>query len=398
MAKFIFEEEKAKLVANLNYLKSLPVEEYTLRKKWDELQNKIYTDRLMVHAARDTVWMRSDLENEESITTCIEELRPSVVIATDEKTKKLWDIFRLFASTAEYNTPPTRHIRFLVLDEAQFVPRTRGFRITLPGTVLGIGAISGDLSSVPCRERFIGWSKQQQFKPLNRLQNSAVGSTIVATRPFAANFLGAKLIAALTTSALLRNQWQTQYGDVLAGMTTTSLYGRPSIYDGLKWWNGIGDTAGKIPVEPDDAIFTRWRDYVKRLRPKEYKRATTQKEGVKGPIRGEKLKVFALICRVAGIRLGNFKHCHERGVYYSCFYENTKEFLRGERPESDLVMKPLFREDTKAILDWWRPKAIARYRKLKAEGKLEPDLLFYNHGYLKDYETFKAAHLKAVGK
>jgi hypothetical protein len=398
MAKFNFEEEKAILVANLNYLKSLSVEEYTLRKKWDELQNKIYSDRLLVHAAHFGIWDSIDVEDEEWTISQIEALRPRIVLAAGGDNKTWWDVFRLFASTAEYNQPPTRHIRFLVVDEnrrVSFSPSSCGLSSVPPGRVLGVGAISGDLHTISCRDEFIGWSKEKRDK---MLRHSAVGSTIVPTQPFGANFLGGKLIAALTTSALLRNQWQLQYGDVLAGMTTTSLYGRPSMYDRLPWWKAVGDAKGSIPIQPDDATYARWRDYVRKSRAKEFKEATKQKEGVSGPVTGETMRVMSLIARTAGISLNEYQHGHERGVYYSCFYENTQEFLRGEIPESKLVMKPLFQEDTKAILDWWRPKAINRYKSLKADGKLKPEKLFYNHGYLKDYETFKAQHLKYVGK
>ena len=41
-------------------------------------------------------------------------------------------------------------------------------------------------------------------------------------------------------------------------------------------------------------------------------------------------------------------------------------------------MKPLFKDDTKAIMDWWHPKAIERYKRLKSEGRLNPNKLFYN--------------------
>ena len=29
-------------------------------------------------------------------------------------------------------------------------------------------------------------------------------------------------------------------------------------------------------------------------------------------------------------------------------------------------------------MEWWRPKAIERYKKLKSEGNLKPDILYYN--------------------
>ena len=404
MKRFNFEAERKALIANRDYLKSLPVDEYTLRKKWDELQNKIYPDRLLVHVVRDGIWVPTDIMNEKQTVSEIEAMKPKVIIANDGDYKIWWDIFRLFASTAEYNQPPTRHIRFLVLDEARsaswlrvYTPLVKGLQREPPGKVLGFGAISGDLPSIGCREKFIGWSKEQKHKMLPH--HSAVGSTIVPTQPFGTNCRGGKLIAALATSALLRTQWQLQYDDILVGMTTTSLYGRPSMYDGMrKWWKPVGDAVGAMPIQPDDAIYARWRNYVKKTYPKEFREATQQEDGKRGPVTSETTRVLSLIFRVAGIPLNECLHRHKRGVYYSCFYENSKEFLRGEITENALKMKPVFQDDTKAILDWWRPMAIAEYKKLKAKGKLKPEVLFYNHGYLEDYETFKAHYLKDVGR
>ena len=129
-----------------------------------------------------------------------------------------------------------------------------------------------------------------------------------------ANFHGGKLVAALTTSALLRNQWQLQYGNVLVAMTTTSLYGRPSMYDGLKWWKPVGSSKGKVPIQPDDKVFSRWREYLKCHHPEEYTKATKRKKGAPCPTTNEKGKVLSAILRVAGIGLSTVKHGHERGV------------------------------------------------------------------------------------
>jgi hypothetical protein len=61
-------------------------------------------------------------------------------------------------------------------------------------------------------------------------------------------------------------------------------------------------------------------------------------------------------------------------------------------------MKPLFKDDTKAILDWWRPKAIERYKKLKADGRLNPEKLFYNTMDRQPYEESKKMFFDAVGR
>ena len=61
-------------------------------------------------------------------------------------------------------------------------------------------------------------------------------------------------------------------------------------------------------------------------------------------------------------------------------------------------MKPLFKDDTKAILDWWRPKAIERYKKLKAEGRLNPHKLFYFEMTDMEYADAKSKYFDAVGR
>ena len=55
----------------------------------------------------------------------------------------------------------------------------------------------------------------------------------------------------------------------------------------------------------------------------------------------------------------------ERGTYYAPFYQNTKEFLDNKIDESQLKMKPLYKGDKDEVLNWWKPKAISRYQKLK---------------------------------
>jgi hypothetical protein len=167
--------------------------------------------------------------------------------------------------------------------------------------VLGIGAVSGDFPAIGCRDEFIGWTKEQ--REAGKLNHSAVGSTIVATQPFGFNFLGGKLIAALITSKKLRTAWQLQYGDVLAGMTTTSLFGVPSMYDGLQWWKRVGLTNGSVPIQPKPEIYEKWLHYVQTANAKEFRAVMKQADGKKGPVTNYKTKVLTMIYREAARRL-----------------------------------------------------------------------------------------------
>ena len=105
-----------------------------------------------------------------------------------------------------------------------------------------------------------------------------------------------------------------------------------------------------------------------------------------------------MIFKACGIKSTDYHHGYQRGCYYSCFYQNGFDFLRGEIDESKLVMKPLFQRDVQAVLDWWKPKAIKRYQKLKQEGRLNGEKLFYNTVRGMTYEEAKKAFAGAVGR
>lgn len=407
MSAFNLAKEKKALLEHLQHLKSLPVEEYTFHKKCDELEANIEQVRTAIHAAAASVWRPENINDEALTVAHIENLKPKVFICDDADLKEYWRIFRLFVSTGVFNQTPGRFIKFLVVDTNETesrlrCPVTNAYRRPLLWPILGLGVVSSDFNAIGCRDTYIGWTPSQRNgskgKHDGKLMHTANGATIVATQPFGYNFLGGKLIAALITSEIIRNEWQLKYGNVLAGMTTTSLFGFPSMYDGLKWWKRLELTTGSIPIEPDIQFYRKWTAYVKEIYPTEFKQAMTQKKGVRGPVTNSKGKVLDLIYKAAGIPINDFKTGFERGVYFSSFYENTKEFLCGKIGEDELKLKPLFQNDVNAIMEWWRPLAIKRYLKKKAEGKLKPESNFYNHlGYM-DYETAKEMFFDEVGR
>jgi hypothetical protein len=124
----------------------------------------------------------------------------------------------------------------------------------------------------------------------------------------------------------------------------------------------------------------------------------TQKEGVSGPVTGAKQRVIDMIFRHLKIKASNYTHGYMRGVYYSCFYENTREFLCGKIEEKDLKMKPKVAEDVDGIINWWRPKAKERYVKLLENDNLKPDVSYYNKMINEDYQTAKEMFFGEVGR
>jgi hypothetical protein len=262
---------------------------------------------------------------------------------------------------------------------------------------LGVVSISSDVIAITDRDNYIGWTDENRLQD-KKLANSAIGSCIMSTQPFGYNFLGGKLVAALVTSSKVREIWKKLYGQSLVGITTTSLYGSYSMYNSLKWWHKCGSSAGKMMIKPDDSVYDVWHQWIKDNKKQKYEEEMTQKEGVSGPVTGAKNRVISMIFQELKIKATDYQHGYERGVYYSCFYENTKEFLQNKIAEDQLKMKELFKKDVNGIIEWWKPKAIERYKKLNNEGNLKPDILYYNKMIGMTYEEAKDKYFGEVGR
>jgi Domain of unknown function (DUF4338) len=391
----IMSQEKTELFENLNELKALSVEEYTFALKWDQLFNITVADEKTITWAKNDIWAPPDLNDEKTTIEAIERLKPKIIIVDDEKRNTLWSVYRHFVSSAVNYTTPGRCIKFFVVDTNQ-PARERGHWVHLRYNVLGIGALSGDFPALAPRDTFIGWTKEQREG--GKLNHVAVGSTIIPTQPFGYNFLGGKLIASLITSEVLRDEWQLQYGDVLAGMTTTSLFGGRSMYDDIPHWNNLGVTSGKVPIQPRVALYTKWLQKIKGSQAKKFTEMMRQDDDVSGPVTNYKTKVLTMIYKDAGLKLSDYQHGHERGIYFSEFYENTKKFLCGKATDDELKIKPLFSASVEQVTDRWRERAIRRYRQQKKKGTLKDGKLFYDILDRCDYATAKRLFLDEVGR
>lgn len=382
--EFNFNEERSKLVASLDKLKSMSVQEFTFYKKWEELQqfrNGEIAD--VAEKVEERIWRIYDPNDEELTIKQIEELEPEIILVrdTDEKYYDVWNYLRYFCHTMEFSQNPGRFLRFLVLDK-----KTRKY--------LGVMSVASDVIIITDRDKYIGWTSDNKLKD-KRLAHSAIGSCIMATQPFGYNFLGGKLMACLVTNKTVQNVWKELYNEVLVGMTTTSLYGSYSMYNNIPWWHKCGSSAGKILIKPDQSCYDTWHQWIKNNRKEEYIKAMTQKEGVSGPVTAAKMRVISMIMNSCDIKQKDYVHGYERGVYYSCFYNNTKEFLQNKITEKDLILKP--NRDDQSIMDWWKPKAINRYKKLFLENNIKPDTLFYLPMAQMNYEESKSKYFSNVG-
>lgn len=382
---FDYEQEKQKFLDNMKFLKNQTVQENTFYKKWYELQS--YRNLLTnADPIKYNIWTPTDFENESQTIEEIENLYPEILLV-DKDNKTLmneWLTLRVFCHSMTFDQNPGRFLRFLIRDK-----HTKKY--------LGVVSVVSDVISIKVRDEFIGWTSDNKLKD-KKLRHSAIGSCIMSCQPFGYNFLGNKLIASLVPSKKIRDIWKELYDDTLVGVTTTSLFGTQSIYNGIPYWKKCGGSAGEILLKPDDNVYKTWHEWLKENKKAEYDKMMTQKEGVSGPVTGAKQRVINFIFKQLGIKQSDYKHGFERGVYYSCVYENTKEFLQNKIQEDELVMKDKFKNDIDSVLEWWKPKAINRYKKLKQENKLNVDRLFYSDMVGMTYDEAKNKYLENVGK
>ncbi len=387
--KFDFDAERKKFIDNLDFLKSMSVQEQTLYKKWQEFNADVYS---MTQKAskfskiEKSIWTPTDINNKELTIKEIEDLQPYVEMTEqgNSEQNEVWTLVRRLIHTMEFTANPGRNVKFYVKDKVS-------------GKILGIICLGSDVTSLGARDTFIGWSKDNKFKD-GKLKHTSIGTTICCAQPLGFNFLGGKLVAALVTSSVVRDAWKKLYGQTLVGLSTTSLYGIHSMYNSIPLWKTLGSSSGKIALKPDDSTYEVWHEWLKENQKDEYLRQTTQKEGVAGPPTGVKQKVINMIFRAVGVKPSTYQHGFKRGIFYADMYENGKEFLRGEIEEKDLKMKQKYIDDSDYIMKWWKPKAIKRYSKLFDEGRLKPEKLFYGDIVGKTWEETKEMYLSEVGR
>ena len=395
--EFIFEDEKRKLIENMDYLMTMTVEEQTLYKKWVALQeDSMIRDKPHISTLYDTQWKPTDINNKEQTIKEIDELDPYIEIVEDDAAAGTkWTYLRRMIHTMSWTANPGRNVKIFIKDRTS-------------GKLLGLVSLASDVTSMGVRDNYIGWKKEDKFVN-GKLNYTTIASTIVCTQPLGYNFLGGKLTAMMTTVPEVREFWKRKYGQTLIAVGTTSLYGIHSQYNGIPHFKTLGESAGKISLKPDDEFYEPWHQWIKQNRAEWYEKAITNErirngksmgtgKGASGPVSGIKQKILGQIFKECGIKQSAYHHGFKSGVYLAMMYENGPEFLRSEIEESELVMKKKFVEGQENINKWWKRQATKRYSKLHDAGKLKTEHLFYLDGIGTTWEEFKAQRLSEVGR
>jgi hypothetical protein len=360
----VFEQEdeeqlKNDLIAELELLNQMTVKQYTLYRKWREIQAWVGKNENAVQRIKNNIWIPESPED-------FLKLEPELVLADGDKEKtNEWMILRTFTHTAINNNNIGRNLRYIVIDK-------------ITGRYLGVICVSSDFLDLTSRDNYIGWSREEKIS-LRMLQNIAIGSTICPTQPLGFSYVGGKLLALLTLSDVIANNWEENYNDILVGLTTTSLYGSFSQYNSLKYWKKLDKSAGSIKYDPSKESVERMKKWAIYNHPLKYWEWFLAQDDKGAPLKTDhKQRFLTFAYDKFGLDKDLAETDHPRGVYFCELYENTRSFLRREIDDVDLGIKR-FDNSVGALSELWKTNyAKKRVEKLLNDNRYSTESLFYD--------------------
>lgn len=389
---------KDELIADLSIKSKMDVREYTLYQKWFEVHEKYPTRDIttlfgnevqlvdnkqqdVIDDIKKNIWMPKDADDYAN-------LKPKMILSNGPLADR-WNTLRTFSSTMKNNSNIGRNLYYTVIDE-------------VTEKYLGVICISSDFLDLTPRDQYIGWPKDIKTTG-NMINHTAIGSTIVPLQPLGFNYMGGKLLALLCLSDTVQNDWRKQYGDVLVGVTTTSLYGNTksnglSQYDGLTHWQKMGFSSGSVAFDPDRIILNKIYNWVKENHTRHYFEWWEAKKSNGLPYkRDHKNRTLHFAYSKMKIPKDLVKCAHQRGIYFSPLYNNTCEFLRKEITEDQLVKS--FDTSVEALANIWKTNyAKGRISMLKKKDNVSYETLFYDDLIFMSWEETKAKYLPQVGR
>lgn len=363
---------KTKIRELFEELEKMSVQEYTLYKKWEEVNYKEWSleERQRIFEIKNSIWVPNDSND-------YLKLQPDIIHVNDKNTSLTWTLLRTFISTMPWKQSVGRIMRFIIYDRL-----TRQY--------LGVLSLASDFISLIPRDQFVGWDFSQRTKK-KMLNYTAMGSSIVPTQPLGYNYVGGKLATLMLCSKKVVNTWAMKYKEPLVAITTTSLYGGFSQYNNLKYWTKCGTTEGKIPLEPTDKVYFMIREWVKEKYPTDFRKLTVNEDKI---LSRPKQRMLAFAYSKLGVKPP--ENNAPRGVYFCRLYENTNEFLSMKVRDPG---RPLFDNELNKMTNLWKEKyAKKRVENLIKTDRFKTDTLFYDDLIGLSWKKAKEKYLPEVGR
>jgi len=309
----------------------------SMRKKREEIifKNRNWIDK-HIEFARENLASGYDV-----LTSKIE---PIFEVCETRKQHALFRIFRYYWSSP-YSDYVGRRIKLLIRDKG------------LPNKpVIGIAALGSPIIHIPERDDFIGWSKSIRTKNLI----CTMDAYVIGALPPYNHLLGGKLISYMMASEEIRKIYREKYKDKvtiinkrtsnsLIGIFTTSLYGKSSQYNRLKFndtllYQEIGHTKGYGTLHLSEETI---QEMVKLLKSRNIKVNYGFGDGPSWVMR---------VIRTAGDLLGFnsdylLQHSFKRSIYFIPLVKNFREVL------NDQSKKPAYYNFTKnELVEYWKQR------------------------------------------
>ena len=412
---------RERMIKELTYVSAMDVKEYTLYQKWHEIKSKFPTETVntlfgeeetfladpvqarYIAEAKSNIWIPESVEDYMDLEPVLEYtddsgkgtkkgVDGSVVSYNIERNMDLpvrCNALKSFITNGRNNSNIGRNLHFIVKDN-----KTSKY--------LGVVTISSDFLDLTPRDKHIGWDRTLKTQG-GMINHTGIGSSIVPTQPLGYNYVGGKLLSLLCLSDEVQKLWKQQYGDIMVGVTTTSLYGNTkagglSQYDGLDYWDKMGFTSGSVSYEPEKETIYLIRDWLKVKHTRKYFEWYIATKSTGQPYkRDHKNRSLQFVYAQMKIPKELIRSDHARGIYFSELYTNTNEFLRGEIKENQLVKK--FDSSYEALVKIWKEKhARGRIGFLKKKDKVSYDTLFLDDLIYMNWEETKAKYLGQIGR
>jgi hypothetical protein len=279
-------------------------------------------------------------------------IQPRLVLVEHEWQKRLFRYAALHWSIP-VSSGYGRRLRYLVEDAAN-------------GKLIGIIGLADPVFALTDRDRWIGWSNARRERVLRCVMDAFV---LGAVPPYSM-LLGGKLVAVLATSAEIQNEFWRRYGRTpalisgrrqrhrLAMITTTSAYGRSSLYnrirlDGREAWMHVGATRGHGEFLFSGRLYERLHAFVDA-----HARPNARAVGWGKPSHWRNRR--EVVRKALGLlQLPYALHIHglERAIYVAPLGPNARDWLAGRERHLALFGRSAEALAAAALARWVLPRA-----------------------------------------
>ncbi len=349
----ISDDRRMELVEHLERMKTMDSRSLMLVQKQDELEHldvspkEIKVAKSLLPSTVEIDDFFNDFQSLQKVKVIVADGEYTCKKTNVKLTKHLWNVLRIAIHSQEHLDSPGRKMSSYIGFENK-----NGFRL------LGIISFRSDSQRLKVRDDLIGWNTDERGKNREHLVNMNV---CCPTQPFGHDRLGGKFISLIAEEMI--SKWELHYKTKIVAITTTSLHGSSSQYNGMKWWKHLGTSSGEMLLKPLKDEWSFWRNWLMENHREVYDDVITRSS----PTQGKLNAVFQFL----NISKKEYSHSHKRGVFIYPLFENYKEFLCDRIKESDLI------ESKRDWKSWWYEKSDSRLEKLNKENRVLGEPLFH---------------------